>query len=101
MSYIRYRKDEEEVGGLIRRLLAAYGLDTGLREVRLKEAWADVLGNLAPNYSLKPRIKGRIMFVSLKSAALRQELSMHKTKLIEEVNNRAGCPGFLQDIVMR
>lgn len=97
----RFRKDEEALGSVIRRLLAAYGLDDKIREERLKQAWYEVVGPISKNYTEKVSIKGRKMFVSFHSAAFRQEMMMQKTKLLEEINATAESPGFLQDIIMR
>lgn len=93
--------DEHPLGELVRQLLAAYGLDDKLTEVRLKKAWYTLLGPMGEKYTTKVRIKDKVMFVSLSSAALRYELTLSRETLMKSLHKEAGVSDYLRDIVIR
>lgn len=65
-------------------------LEEGLDQVRAKEAWTRVMGPGVSNYTLKVRLDGTTLIVSLKSSVLREELSLGATRIIEMMNEDLG-----------
>lgn len=74
----------------IESLLNAYKLTGKLNETRLIASWDKVVGNHIARHTGDIYIKGEILFVNLDSAALKNELSMAKTKLVISLNRFAG-----------
>lgn len=74
----------------IESLLKAYKLTGKLNETRLISSWDKVVGNHISRHTGELYIKGGILFVKLDSAALKNELSMAKTKLVINLNCAAG-----------
>lgn len=94
------RTDSEQVGGVILQYLREFGLETPLNEHRLLQAWDKVLGPAVSRYTKELRIYNQVLFVTITSAALRNELMMRRTELVSRLNAEAGAQVIIQ-IVLR
>lgn len=94
------KTDSEQVGGVIRQYLREMGLETPLNEHRLIQAWDKVLGSAVSRYTKELRIYNQVLFVTISSAALRNELLMRRTELVARLNAEAGAQVITQ-IVLR
>lgn len=94
------RTDSEQVGGVILQYLREFGLETPLNEHRLLQAWDKVLGPTVSRYTKELRIYNQVLFVTITSAALRNELMMRRTELVSRLNAEAGAQVITQ-IVLR
>ncbi len=93
------KRDAEQVGSVIRRILRQEGLETPLNQQRLLDAWPQVLGPAAA-YTTDLYIHNQVLYVRLSSAVLRQELMMGREVLIRTLNRRVGATVITQ-IVFR
>ena len=94
------RTDSEQVGGVILQYLREFGLETPLNEHRLLQAWDKVLGPAVSRYTKELRIYNQALFVTITSAALRNELMMRRTELVSRLNAAAGAQ-VINQIVLR
>ena len=94
------RTDSEQVGGVILQYLREFGLETPLNEHRLLQACDKVLGPAVSRYTKELRIYNQVLFVTITSAALRNELMMRRTELVSRLNAEAGAQVITQ-IVLR
>ncbi len=94
------RTDSEQLGGVILQYLRETGLETPLNEHRLIQAWDKVLGPSVSRYTKELRIYNQVLFVTVTSAALRNELMMRRTELVTRLNTRVGAQVITQ-IVLR
>lgn len=69
-------------------------------QIRIKRGWGEVLGPMIQQYTQNIFIKNRILYVSLTSSVLRNELMMSREKLVRSLNHYAGAAVIL-DIVIR
>lgn len=90
----------EKVGGLVMQFLRDNGLETPLYEHRLIQAWDSVVGAAVSKYTKDLRIYNQVLFVTVSSAALRNELMMRRTELVVRLNTLAGAQVITQ-IVLR
>jgi hypothetical protein len=82
--------NEQTLKEVLNKLLAAYRLDTKLYEVRLINSWESLMGISVAKQTTKIYISKRVLYVEISSAALRNELSYAKTKLVGLLNKEAG-----------
>lgn len=75
----------------IEQLLKAYKLDDKLAERKLIASWKQVMGPMIAKHTTDLYIKHKQLFVTLDSAALRNELLLAKTKIVKLLNDEAGC----------
>ena len=94
------KTESEQVGGVILQYLREMGLETPLNEHRLIRAWDKVLGPAVARYTRELRIYNQVLFVTISSAALRNELMMRRSERVIRLNAEAGAEVITQ-IVLR
>lgn len=80
--------------------MKAYKLDDRLAERRLLNAWEEVMGKMIANHTKDLFIKHRQLFVTLDSSALRNELSMARSKIVKMLNEAAGTE-VITDVILK
>ena len=81
-------------------LLRTYRLDDKLAENRLIGAWEEVMGKMIAKHTTDIAIRNQQLFVTLDSAALRNELALAKTKIVKMLNDAAGRK-VINEIVLK
>lgn len=94
------KTNAENLGGVILQYLRETGLETPLNEHRLIQAWSPVLGLSVSRYTKELRIYNQVLFVTVSSAAMRNELMMRRTELVSRLNSQVGAQVITQ-IVLR
>lgn len=94
------KTNTENVGGVILQYLREMGLETPLNEHRLIKAWDTVLGPAVSKYTKELKIYNQVLFVTVSSAVIRNELMMRRTELVSRLNSQVGAQVITQ-IVLR
>lgn len=94
------RNNTEQIGDVLRQFLRQQGLETPLNEYRLVDAWKDVVGPVIARYTTNLFIKNQVLYVSLSSSVIRQELMMGREMLIRNLNVQVGSQ-VIVNIVFR
>lgn len=84
------KHNEHSLKEVIDKLLKVYKLDDKLAERRLISSWDNVMGEMISKHTKDLYIKNQQLFVTLDSSALRNELSLAKTKIIKMLNDTTG-----------
>ncbi len=84
------KTNEHSLQEVIEQLLDQYRLRDKLNEVRIRKAWEDTMGNAICNRTTDIRIKSEILYISVSSAPLREELQFQKTRILELMNKELG-----------
>ena len=71
-----------------------------IMESRIRYAWRQLLGPMAMYYTRTIYVRDRVLYISITSAVLRNELLLTKEKLKESLNKKIGN-AFLFDLVIR
>jgi predicted nucleic acid-binding Zn ribbon protein len=79
-------KNDQSLGEVIREFVDAYKLGEKLDEVDIRARWEKITGKVVAKHTSAIYINKRVLFVKVDSAALRQELSMARSMLLEAVN---------------
>jgi F0F1-type ATP synthase delta subunit len=69
-------------------------------EIRIQRGWGEILGPMIQQYTRNIYIKNHVLYVSLTSSVLRNELIISRGKLIKSLNEYAGSD-VIHDIVIR
>ena len=78
------------LGEALQEFLKENRLQKGMDKVDAREAWKKLMGNGVNNYTSKIELQGEVLYVSLTSSVLREELSYGKTKIIRMLNEELG-----------
>lgn len=94
------RNQAETLGELVRRFLREEGLETPLNERHIVEAWPEVMGEGVARYTGEVFVKNCVLYVQLKSPALRANLLMNREQLVRRLNAYVGAQ-VIQSVVFR
>lgn len=84
------KNNETSLGDAINRLMKAYRLDGKMNELTVINAWEEMMGGAVAARTDKIVIKDEVMYLTLNSSVMRDELAHGKQVIIERVNRKAG-----------
>ena len=88
---IMFKRNVKSIGDVINHLLRDQGLETPLLQRRVIDAWETVTGATVGRYTGEKFIKNQTLFVKITNPALRQDLSMMRSKLVQRLNAEVGA----------
>lgn len=94
------KHNEHNLKDAINLLLKTYKLDEKLAEKRLISSWENVMGTMIAKHTTDIYIKHKQLFVTLDSAALRNELVLAKSKIVKMLNDAVGTE-VINEVVLR
>ena len=83
------KKNPVRVKNVINKSIRSFG-DTTLLELRIKDAWKNVMGKNVNTYTTNIILNEEIIFVKLSSAALKNELVYRSDTIIKLLNKELG-----------
>jgi len=92
--------NNKKLGDIVRKLMANPKLSKRLDKLDALDAWEDIIGSSLIKYIADQKIYNGVLYVKLKSAIVRNELSYRKSEFIEEINKKTG-KNLISDIVFR
>ncbi|MBW6479060.1 MAG: DUF721 domain-containing protein [Bacteroidales bacterium] len=85
------KTNEQSIGDVIRQWLKQSNMEEKITEVRINAFWGKVMGSDIQKLTERLVYRKKILTVYLRSAPLREELSMAKTKIVQMINKEAGA----------
>jgi predicted nucleic acid-binding Zn ribbon protein len=83
----------------IDEMLKTYRLDRKLDETRVINAWEKVVGEVIVRYTTNLRVNDGVLYVSLSSAPLKQELLYRRTEIAGLLNAECGAE-IIREVVI-
>lgn len=84
----------------IEEMLRDYRLEDKFTEVKIQAAWQKIVGNIVFKHTKALYLRNGILYLVLTSAALKQEISYSKTKIIEKLNRKLGN-AIVKEIIIK
>lgn len=78
--------EEQKISDVLKAFIQENKLEKGINKVDAKEAWVKLMGNGVNNYTQNVELRNQVLYVSLSSSVLREELSMGKSKIVKMLN---------------
>lgn len=78
--------EEKPIKQVINDLLDSYRISGKMDELRIVNNWSEIVGRLIAKNTLKLQLKGQSLYVYVESAPLKNELSFHRTVLVQKIN---------------
>ena len=94
------KSNEQSLGEVIKQVIKDLNLDEKITRVKIISSWEKVMGAQISNLTSKLEYRNKMLTVYLKSAPLREELSMAKTKIATMINKEVGSRA-VDEIVFR
>ncbi|MBR5038126.1 MAG: DUF721 domain-containing protein [Prevotella sp.] len=86
-----FKRDIHDVSELVNVFLRQNGLETPLLQRRLIDSWEKVAGKVIERYTEEKYIRNQVLYVKLSRPALRSDLSMMRTDLVNRLNQEVGA----------
>lgn len=84
------KADALSIKDLMADFIKENNLTKGFAQIKVKEAWAHIMGNGVQAYTLSVKLQGETLVVHLSSSVLREELSYGTDKIIKMMNEVLG-----------
>lgn len=86
-----FRRSVKPLGQVLNQFLRHEGLEAPLQQKRLIDAWDTVAGRMAARYTAEKFIRNQTLYVHLLNPALKQDLMMMRSQLVNRLNASAGA----------
>lgn len=90
MKSSKRKFEPQSISKVLNEIVESKALNAGITNARVGELWYELMGAHMSNYTEKIILKGNTLFVSLNNAALREELSYGKDKIVTMMNDQLG-----------
>ncbi len=80
------RANDENLATVMMRMLESYGLKEKYNETRMKSIWTQIMGEGVARQTSRLQVEQGVLYISLRSAALRQELSYLREQIKTRLN---------------
>ena len=94
------KTNEQSLGDVIRQWLKQSNMEEKITEVRINASWEKVMGSDIQKLTERLVYRKRVLTVFLRSAPLREELSMAKTKIVQMINKEASS-NVVDEVIFR
>lgn len=84
------RTHYQSVGDVCRQALEDFNMTTRLREQQACRFWQEMMGPAVAARASRPTVVRGVMMIGIPDAALRHELSMHRSAMVDMLNRRVG-----------
>ena len=78
----------ENIGQIIRRVLARQGMEKGIKEGEVLSEWEDIVGSSVAKHAEAIALESGILFVKVNDSTWRNELSLMSEELKGKINDR-------------
>lgn len=87
----RDNNEDKALGGLLKNFIQKNNLQPGIDKVNAEAAWEKIMGPGVNSYTSEVSFRGGILYVTLTSSVLREELSHGRSKIIRMLNEALGA----------
>lgn len=80
------RSNFQHMGLVLEKVFKDLGFEKKMKELEIKENWKLVVGPVFDKATKKLLIYNKVLYVTVDSSAIRNELIMNRSKIIERLN---------------
>jgi predicted nucleic acid-binding Zn ribbon protein len=97
---MKRKSNETTLAEAMQMMLSEFRLGSELHERRIQSLWHTLMGKTISTYTSGVAVRKNVLYLSIISAPLRQELSYSKDKIKAMINRELG-EEYLEDVVIR
>lgn len=94
------RKNEQSIGEILRQYLKMTQLESQVFEGRIAEVWQETLGEQITKETDRIHLEAGILYVTLKSPSLKNDIMMKRTAIRLSLNEKIGSE-IIKNVVVR
>lgn len=99
MNHSKNKFEAKSLKDVLKEVVDQKPLQKGVQKVRICNAWGEVMGKNILNYTDEVRFSYNILYVSIRSAPLKMELSYELETITKQINAHLGGD-FIKKIVL-
>lgn len=80
------KSEIKSIGDVLRQAIEETNMQGRLDELRAADLWPSIVGEEIASRTMKPLVRSGAMTIRVVDASLRQELTMHRSLLLREIN---------------
>ncbi len=84
------RSNTQSLGEVLKEYIKEVQIERKLKEVDVVQSWEDLLGKTIAHYTTKIYISNQVLYVTISSAVVKNELFMMREEIKRKINERAG-----------
>jgi hypothetical protein len=84
------KSNDQTMKEAVESMLKAFRLDGKMQQLKLIASWEKVMGPAVARRTVEIKFIGKTLFITLNSAALRQELFQERERLVKLLNEENG-----------
>ena len=92
--------NNKTIGEIIKKLMKNPKISKKLDQLDALDIWKEIVGKTIVKYITEQKVYNNILYVKLKSAVVRNELSYKKSELINKINHKSGKT-IITDIILK
>jgi hypothetical protein len=92
--------DHINMSDALKEFVSTNKLQKGIDQIDVKTAWNAMMGQAIESYTTNIQLKNDVLYISLSSSVLRDELSYGKDKIIKMLNEELG-KALINKVVLR
>lgn len=85
-----FRREVKSISDLLNMYLRREGLETPLLQKRAIDSWDRLMGPTIVRYTGDKFIKNQTLFVKIVNPALRHDLSLMRSRIVQRINEAVG-----------
>lgn len=94
------KNNEVSIAVALEAMLKEFKLKSRLDETRVQTVWRERMGKTISTYTTEITVRKKVLYLTIISAPLKQELVYSKDKILELVNQEMG-EGFITEVVIQ
>jgi hypothetical protein len=94
------KKNDVTLAEALQLMLQEYRLQPQMQETRIKMLWEKLMGQTIATYTGDISVRKNVLYVTIYSAPLKNELLFGKSKIAELINKELG-EQYIRDVVIR
>ena len=85
-----FSKNDYSLSELVRQFVQSDRYKPKLYQRRIEKAWGEMMGKMTMRYTKSLKIRGKVLYVKIESASLRQELHYAQNQIKTKLNELLG-----------
>lgn len=85
---------------VLKDMVETYRLKNRLNQTKIQQLWSSVMGNSISRHTSDLKVRKNKLYITIESAALRQELAFGRDKIRRMMNQELG-EEYLEEVVIR
>lgn len=90
----------QHIGQAIQELLKSYHIKSKFDEANIVSSWERIVGKPVAKRTKKVFVRNKVLFVELDSPAMKHDLNLHKSQIIELFQKEFGTDTIKEIVIM-